>query len=1334
MSQYPEKRVELASGHTSLRATPVGTLIGPVGTEVIVSMGCLIELGCRIAWRGKQCTVIHPERGSLAVNTTSGCPKVSRETAYELVKDIEDHRLHQLAHQIEARRLAVSAEGIGIRDVLAKLVQAFRDGNQVEPWIQVLVAKVWPGAPEEVLNLTWTCRPENNHGVPYNRSQRKRHERAQALVLNMFAGATRKPIDRACVDGRAEQVPVDQEHDLLAPATFWYLLRLCSIGKVRAILAKPPCSICSRYGSGESSSAQRQKVLEADELMYRMFILMLVTQAASHTPQDPWTLIAFPEDSRHYTSPVYMLAAAELGLSLTHGDQGPYGHTSTMPTAWASNTPLPHFTSRGPGTQANLGPHATTASASLDSWAPGILKHIADELVCVLGFDRIQKAAFDYEAHVKRGHWPPYRGCPQCILGQACQRPHRWVRIPEAFSLSLDLAGPYATGVDDVSSKRRFALVGVYLLPLDRFGRPLLSEAQQKQVQNEGYISKVTAAGAEVEAGLGAFSDDELAEDLDGLLQTPDPESVRDASVREESVEKDVAVDKDPSEPEEGISELKFVEVPFVRLLNSKRPGEVAEAISSIANELKRYGFPLTRIHTDSGSEFTTGPLAKLAHQRDWTLSHAGPEEPNSAGRAENAIRRLKAQTRTYLAQVDDNKRLWPLAFQAAVHAWRSQTLERLGWKQRPLAAWGTKVQVLVRSWLRRRQQDWRPRAEHAVVLAPATHVRNAVVVLNPQGKVKVATRVYKPEVSDPPDAHDAALQEGEAEFREVPAHPTVPILRRRSKGPGIPARRVRSKTRVAKVAVETRPWDADERCAQSLLNADVFDLEAAKEFLLSSVLLDRPSRPRGVRTSGSHHVFGLWRHGGVTGVSRYVERCPQMTQLLAKMLSTTFPGCCFTTALVSVDASTIIHRDVQTDARTQHLVLPVAVPEFGGGLWVELPGDDTSVEGSTVEVLPSGRQVIGRVVPLDQPFQFSAKRWHRVMPSDSRRVVVIGYNVSCAARASHADLQKLSSLGFVLPDDVRQGGGHSQFVNSEKYPQNPKKNKENLKHVKRETLVQNERVSVVPPVGLVQCCQVSVEVGVVKEPASGHRSGSASETASMTFETGADVGARVVSSSSVESCDVCVCGERDCRVCACKFLPLGSASGVAGRQGSEAPVEDYGLCMPKSLVPVSGSPNRESESQHVAADDGHSGTVGESRCSLDGDDETLGFGGDDGFLRGLWPYGGDDDMPDLFLSPEDEAVAWGDFLVGSLCCELEEACMGGTDAERLASLLDDHCEISNLLWEVRERMVDHTFGADEGVMSDGGAVKDNAKALQEAPEGLGVGNRCVGLVVGCGA
>ena len=159
------------------------------------------------------------------------------------------------------------------------------------------------------------------------------------------------------------------------------------------------------------------------------------------------------------------------------------------------------------------------------------MKHIADEFVSVLGFDRIQKAAFDYEAHVTRGHWPPYCGCLQCVLGQACQRPHRRVRIPEAFSLSLDLAGPYGKGVDDISFRRRFALVGVYVLPSDRFGGPPLSEEQRDEVKRSGCVNKVKNR-EEAERRLpggGVFDDDELARDLDDLLERPEPPEADDA-------------------------------------------------------------------------------------------------------------------------------------------------------------------------------------------------------------------------------------------------------------------------------------------------------------------------------------------------------------------------------------------------------------------------------------------------------------------------------------------------------------------------------------------------------------------------------------------------------------------------------------------------------------------------------------------------------------------------------------------------------------------------------------------------------------------------------------
>ena len=132
LDRYATKQVELAAGSTTLRVTPTGTLIGPAGTETIVAMGCLVQLGCRVAWRGERCTVIHPDRGSIAVTTVSGCPKVTREIALELIRDIEEHRLNHITHQVEARRLAETTVGMPCQKVLGQVVSVIQEGGQVE--------------------------------------------------------------------------------------------------------------------------------------------------------------------------------------------------------------------------------------------------------------------------------------------------------------------------------------------------------------------------------------------------------------------------------------------------------------------------------------------------------------------------------------------------------------------------------------------------------------------------------------------------------------------------------------------------------------------------------------------------------------------------------------------------------------------------------------------------------------------------------------------------------------------------------------------------------------------------------------------------------------------------------------------------------------------------------------------------------------------------------------------------------------------------------------------------------------------------------------------------
>ena len=54
------RRVELASGSTDMWQTAQGTLVSTEAVETIVAADPLIDLGCRLDWSKKGCSLIHP--------------------------------------------------------------------------------------------------------------------------------------------------------------------------------------------------------------------------------------------------------------------------------------------------------------------------------------------------------------------------------------------------------------------------------------------------------------------------------------------------------------------------------------------------------------------------------------------------------------------------------------------------------------------------------------------------------------------------------------------------------------------------------------------------------------------------------------------------------------------------------------------------------------------------------------------------------------------------------------------------------------------------------------------------------------------------------------------------------------------------------------------------------------------------------------------------------------------------------------------------------------------------------------------------------------------------
>jgi hypothetical protein len=90
-----EVKVELAGNHTAeLRMNDADTVLGERKTRVIVPLVPIVkQLGCRIrTTRTRMIQIIHPKRGVLPVDDSSGTPTMPKKECQMLIKELEEYR------------------------------------------------------------------------------------------------------------------------------------------------------------------------------------------------------------------------------------------------------------------------------------------------------------------------------------------------------------------------------------------------------------------------------------------------------------------------------------------------------------------------------------------------------------------------------------------------------------------------------------------------------------------------------------------------------------------------------------------------------------------------------------------------------------------------------------------------------------------------------------------------------------------------------------------------------------------------------------------------------------------------------------------------------------------------------------------------------------------------------------------------------------------------------------------------------------------------------------------------------------------------------------------
>ena len=499
-----EVNVELAAGTAVLRLLPwTRTLLTKEDVQVIVPLGVLISLGYEAVWEKTRFELTDPTGLVLDTKVENSCPTIDEALAHELIQEIERSMVRE-----RARLAHLAGEDIGLEvdPEEAKHLSELKD--------------LFPQVPHHLLERLLPKKSWTGEGLPWNRHERRRVRKAKEVVIHLFSGDSKRfwqkeleAESRAvlCID-----TVIDQGMNLLRDDIFSYLLDLADGGTVCALLGGPPCRTMSRlrfkqpgppplreregpyrFGLPQLDRYLRKQVEDDTVLFLRQLYLHhraalargpKVTLAALEQPEDPEEYLKAEEKEAHrypsyWSWPEWRAVRDRWGLMEVSFDQGPMGHSRRKPTRLGTNIPrlaeLQDIRGHGNGGDAALAENLTERikqSRDWSAWAPGLKQALAIAIREALNSPVHQVKRMDLEAwrrHLLNGHLPYNRECKSCVIAASRGKAHKRIPHAEAYTLSIDTAGPFMLA-DDQLGKGRFVLVGVYLAPVTRRGQSII--------------------------------------------------------------------------------------------------------------------------------------------------------------------------------------------------------------------------------------------------------------------------------------------------------------------------------------------------------------------------------------------------------------------------------------------------------------------------------------------------------------------------------------------------------------------------------------------------------------------------------------------------------------------------------------------------------------------------------------------------------------------------------------------------------------------------------------------------------------------------------------------
>ena len=688
-----EVNVELAAGTAVLRLLPwTRTLLTKEDVQVIVPLGVLISLGYEAVWEKTRFELTDPTGLVLDTKVENSCPTIDEALAHELIQEIERSMVRE-----RARLAHLAGEDIGLEV----------DPDEAKHLSEL--KELFPEVPHHILERLLPKKSWTGEGLPWNRHERRRVRRAKEVVIHLFSGDSKKfwqkeleAESRAvlCID-----TVIDQGMNLLRDDIFSYLLDLADGGTVCALLGGPPCRTMSRlrfkqpgppplreregpyrFGLPQLDRYLRKQVEDDTVLFLRQLYLHhraalargpKVTLAALEQPEDPEEYLKAEEKEAHrypsyWSWPEWRAVRDRWGLIEVSFDQGPMGHSRRKPTRLGTNIPrlaeLQDIRGHGRGGDTALAENLTERikqSRDWSAWAPGLKQALAIAIREALNSPVHQVKRMDLEAwrrHLLNGHLPYNRECKSCVIAASRGKAHKRIPHAEAYTLSIDTAGPFMLA-DDQLGKGRFVLVGVYLAPVTRSGQSIIP------IHEEDELPGAEGDGPELTVVEEEQRDQDRGEQWPGL----DDEKEWASLVEQER-------------------DFQVKQVTLAEVMENRGASAVLEAVGRMVAKLNFLGFPLKRLHSDRAGEYQSKMFDKWVRDRGLCRTFTDGDNFKGNGRAEGAVAQLKRGARTLLVAAGLDESYWCHATRHWADTRLRRQLESMGWKRRQLATFGQVV------------------------------------------------------------------------------------------------------------------------------------------------------------------------------------------------------------------------------------------------------------------------------------------------------------------------------------------------------------------------------------------------------------------------------------------------------------------------------------------------------------------------------------------------------------------------------------------------------------------------------------------------------------------